>query len=263
MRISGRNLLSLTAFLAANVCQADFVTIPFFGEAGDMGTNTSLPLNIGSNFTMRYQQVYNATDFRIRAPDGGYLTEIWFRPDAELGRLANTTLQSIQVNLSTTSRAADSLSPLFADNIGLDETVVFGPGPLRVLTGGTPSFDVSIRLTQPFLYDPHAGNLLLDIRNSGGGVTTYLDATGVVGDSVSRVYALGVGSASGTADTLGLVTGFSITPVPEPAGPLLFAAGLLAFSGYAWRRKDRARRALRTSNSRHPVSMKGQWSALR
>jgi hypothetical protein len=44
-----------------------------------------------------------------------------------------------------------------------------------------------ITLLTPFLYDPALGNLLLDVRNFSGGLTTQFDAQRVENDSISRV----------------------------------------------------------------------------
>jgi len=93
-------------------------------------------------------------------------------------------------------------------------------------------------LDTPFAYNPDSGNLLVDMRifNSGstpGFGTLVLDAANVAGDSVSEVVAenqgsLGVNSLTGIAGTAGLITDFTVTPVPEPCSLSLLAAGLAA-----------------------------------
>ena len=59
-----------------------------------------------------------------------------------------------------------------------------------------------------------------------------LEAWNVQGDSVSRVYAHDVNATTGTADTMGITTGFSITPVPEPS---VYALVALALGAWWWR----------------------------
>jgi hypothetical protein len=238
------NSLVFGLAVAAFPCFADtsyFLAVPDGWLLADGDTAHVYPFNIAPNFTMRYQQVFNGSDFLIGSREGGYIERIWFRPDSELGTRFNTTFPTIQINLSTTSRGADGLSALFSDNIGANEVVVYaGPLQLSSLGGGITFFDIRIPLAQQFVYDPHAGNLLLDVRLFQGTPTTYFDATEVAGDSVSRVWALDVNSPSGQADTLGLITGFSITPIPEPGGASLVALGLLLSGAWHfWRRRPR------------------------
>ena len=64
-----------------------------------------------------------------------------------------------QVSLSTTSKPVNGLSSNLASNIGADNTVIF-TGNLGG-TGTVSSF--TITGTAPFVYDPAAGNLLVDI----------------------------------------------------------------------------------------------------
>jgi hypothetical protein len=103
---------------------------------------------------------------------------------------------------------------------------------------GPKDFDIVVNLQTPFLYDPGAGNLLLDVRNFGGGLSTFFDAQLAPGDAVSRVFTgyNGVGdvnSPTGTADSVGLVTQFHFQPVPEPSGVLLSAILSAALLGWA------------------------------
>ncbi len=134
--------------------------------------------------------------------------------------------------MSITSVADDALSTTFANNIGLNETIVYGSGPLSLSSsntgpaGGPKDFDVIITLSTPFFYNPALGNLLIDVRNfSGGANGTQLDAVQATGDGVSRV---GNDSNANSAtanfsDSVGLVTGFNF--VPEPSTYMLFAGG--------------------------------------
>jgi len=223
-------------------------------------TANSFPFNISSNSctdcplpSQRYQQVYSASDFSsLSGPQE--ITQILFRPDAYAGSAFSSTFSNIQINLSTTSKAPDFLSTTFANNVGSDDTVVFS-GPLSLssaFTGpedGPMDFDIVINLSTPFLYNPQAGNLLLDVRNFGGGSTTFFDAQSQSGDSMSRVYTFGannVNSATGSADSVGLITKFvTITPseppvqrVPEPSSVLgLLVVGMLG-SGSLLKRKQ-------------------------
>jgi len=80
---------------------------------------------------------------------------------------------------------------------------------------GPKDFDIVINLQTPFLYDPSASNLLLDVRIFAGENTTQFDAEDSI-DAVSRVISItstGVDDATGAIDSIGLVTQFTMTSV--------------------------------------------------
>jgi len=173
------------------------------GDAGNL-----LPLF--SSQPIRYQQVFDASQFSRLNPGGGSINRIAFRGHGP-GVPFTATISQLQVNLSTTTKTPDGLSSTFAENIGTDDTQVFsGPLPAAVtFTGGPTNFEVVVNFTTPFFYNPAKGNLLLDIRNSQGGVEVpandqELDGTSASSDSVSRVYNYGDVSAA-TAGQTGLV----------------------------------------------------------
>jgi hypothetical protein len=180
--------------------------------------------------SQRYQQLYRASQF-ASIGSGGLITQIIFRPDASSGAFSSI-LPDIQINLSTTSALDDHLNSLFAANVGIDNTIVVPRGSLALSSaftgppGGPMDFDIVINLATPFFYNPSLGNLLLDVRNFGGGATTAFDARDVLNDGVSRIYTLAGNVNSDMADrndSFGLVTGFTI--IPEPRGPVLLLAG--------------------------------------
>lgn len=163
------------------------LVVPGSLENVEGNQSNAFPFNRGISY--RYQQVYSASEFNPSDPV--LITEIRFRPDFNAGSSFSAILPDVQVNMSTTTTAPDALSSTYAENIGPDDTVVSsGPLPLSSdTTGAGPfDFDIVIPLSTPFLYDPQQGNLLLDIRNYGGGVwTTAFDAEDTIGDSSSRV----------------------------------------------------------------------------
>ena len=205
--------------------------------------NNSYPFNITpfGLSSQRYQQVYAASQFG----GGGLITQIIFRPDATFGSAFTSTLPDIQIDLSTTQAGDDGLSTTYADNVGADDTVVFDRGSLTLssaFTGppdGPKDFDIVITLTHPFFYDPANGNLLLDVRNFGGGTTTFFDAVATFADGTSRLFNSNVNGTTGTTDTSGLVTGFTIVPEPSSVAMLFAGAGALlaSFVGRRWRRR--------------------------
>jgi hypothetical protein len=235
-------IMGIASILAAGVASANTV-VPNSLAAVEGNSNNGFPFNLGpfGEASQRYQQVYDASQFSGLQ----LITDIHFRPDASTGAAFSSTLGSIQINLSTTSAVPDGLSATFAANVGGDDTIVFGPGPLTLssaFTGAGPKdFDIAIILTTPFLYDPSAGNLLMDVRNFEDGSTTQFDAEVTTGDSISRVFTsgTGVGAATGTVDTSGLVTLFTTeaVSVPEPGTLLLTAVGVIALATAGRRRR--------------------------
>jgi len=197
---------------------------------GNYGTPT--PFGVGS---IRYQQVFASSEFSSVIPEGGIVQSIGFRVDGIDGFSFDNTLMDLQVSLSTTFRSPDELSLVYADNVGPDENVVFGPGNLHIRAGFTQnmpqSFQVFIVPEMPFRYDPRAGNLLVDIQASDLFDRPPFDAQESSEDGVSRVFGFRYEDSGFTADTRGLVTLFTFEPVPEPSSIALCAVGGLAWAG--------------------------------
>lgn len=183
---------------------------------------------------IRYQQVFEKAQFSRFATGGEMIDSIAFRAHSP-GKPFTGAVQNLEVRLSTTPKTPDALNSTFAANVGRDETLVFS-GPLSVTANNssTPetanTFDILVRFTTPFRFDPAAGNLLIDVRNTEGGtqeppLDQEIDATKAAGDSVSRVFNYGdanatsAGKTGGVAenDTLGLVTQFGTTANPGPS----------------------------------------------
>ena len=163
-----------------------------------------------SSQPIRYQQVFDASQFSRLTAGGELITSIAFRGHGP-GIPFTATVPQLQVSLSTTSKSPDGLSSTFADNVGADATQVFS-GSLQTavtFTGGPTDFEVVINFTTPFFYDPAKGNLLLDVTNTQGGTEVppddqELDGTLAAGDSVSRVYNYGNATATVAGQTGGV-----------------------------------------------------------
>jgi hypothetical protein len=187
-------------------------------QAGVEGSSgNSYPFNYNAG-TMRYQQVFAASQFAGVPAGGASITAISFRVDQGglWGAFGPVTLPAIRIDLSTTTIAPDALSTTLTNNVGPDDTVVFnGPLTLSSANIGSPAaFDIIIPLATPFFYNPAAGNLLLDVRNSAGGSSAQFDAVSALGDSVSRVYAFPVTASTGGSDSTGLIAQFTFGTSP-------------------------------------------------
>ena len=229
--------VAITAVRAADVVAPNTL----LHQQGDTGNL----LPILSPNPIRYQQVIDHGQFATFAAGGEYITQIAFRVHSP-GIAFTANISSLQINLSTTSKAPDALSSTFATNVGADDTVVFPAASVQFSTSvaspadGPQAFDLVITFPTPFHYDPSKGNLLVDIRNASGAThdppnDQEIDAVSTGGDSISRVYNLGDVNAAtaGTTgsgfqmDTFGAVIHFVSSPntaIPTPPHTLLNSA---------------------------------------
>jgi len=229
---------------------ADFVVAP-----NTMATNDSA-FGAGTHRAANYrsQQVYGSVHFPQDI--ALVITELRFRPDYASGFAFNTTIANIQFNLSTTTRNPDGLSTTFANNVGFDDTVVFS-GALSISSqftgppGGPKNFDIIVPLSTPFLYNPAAGNLLLEVRNfSGSSAASSLSGGSFPGDQASRLGG-GLFSATGGADSAAEALQIVYTPTnqpPVPPQPLLLLRGPYLQSGAMTNITIRWRTTLRTNS---------------
>jgi hypothetical protein len=215
------------------------VTEPGMADTDAANSNNISPFTPFS--PNRVQQVYAASAFSgIGGPQ--YIDSIAFRSNP-----FGATLQDFTITMSTTDKAVDGLSPVFADNTGADAQSVYR-GTLPIFSEPpenhptTGPYGLVINLQHPFLYDPSKGNLLIDFTNPSPDKTVFvnnwrptLDAQDVLGDWTSRVLGyLGPASDSnpysvgdldhGHPDTIGLVTKFVLggpDPIPQPEIPTL------------------------------------------
>jgi len=178
---------------------------------------------------IRLQEAYGASYFPNHPIT---IREIHFRPSTIAGNSFTSSIANIQINLSTTTRPAENLSATFATNTGVDDTVVFN-GAIQLssrFTGpvsGPKGFDIIIPLTTPFVYNPAAGNLLVDFRNKSGSSVSWVDVAGVGGDQASRAISHNINGTQATtldtgADILKIV--FDAPPTnPPPVAPVVIS----------------------------------------
>ncbi len=167
----------------------------------------------------RMQQVYAAAGFSNSMSQGGWITGMWLITDDQAGRGYSARLPKVEIRIGVTSRGPDALSPVFAENFDGPTIAVQPLGPLYIYGSGRGAY-VEFGFVKPFFYDPASGNLMLEVKNYQTNSrpfdplsnTSAFDASNVIGDTVSRVYAHGDADAlTGTADSLGLTTIFEFT----------------------------------------------------
>jgi hypothetical protein len=238
--LAGLMVLSVCALARGVTVGSSSIVAPNSAATADGNSENSYPFAVAE--TIRYQQVYMASQFGAVTPGGEMITQIAFRPNASDGYAFSHTIGDIRIDLSTTLAAPGDLSLTFADNVGANDKTVFN-GPLTLSSadtgpaGGPKNFDILIQLATPFFYNPAAGNLLLDLRNfssgnTGGTLIPELDGASGASSMMGRVYDFDASAAAAQypfeQDTIGLVTQFTVAQAPEPAAwALLGLGGLL------------------------------------
>lgn len=141
----------------------------------------------------RFQTLYAPGRFGGASAPPVWIHELAFRPaPGQLPFILN--IPDLVMSMSTTPLPDDNLSKTFRENVGTNATVVLS-GPIQLSSAGAPvaggpgEFDLTFKLSKPFLYDPSQGSLLVDMQFSGQatGVGGYIDAIDGFGDGVSRV----------------------------------------------------------------------------
>lgn len=238
--MAGPHMFLLCAFTFASLTGSSaadlFYQSPFGASPGNTYALEPFALAQLHAPSCRYQQVYGASDF-AGLPQGGTISEIIFRADEIFGR-PSLSVFDMQFILSVTPRGPDALSLNFSENKGIHERTIY-QGRLA------PGSDPRIVLQNPYPYNPAEGNLLLEILNFSQVFMPSdpqwemgpLDAEDRLGDTVSRIFAYDVNAASGIADSIGLVTFFRVTPIPEPSTMALISLAAGAFGGWWLRRK--------------------------
>jgi len=99
-------------------------------------------------------------------------------------------------------------------------------------------FDILVALQVPFLYNPAAGKLLLDVRHLSDDLPPLniaLDADSLQLTS-SHIRGNDFAPQAGVAESLALATRFEFQVVPEPSTLTLLGFGALGLLGYRCRR---------------------------
>jgi hypothetical protein len=216
-------------------------------DGNGSSTSTAGPASV------RWLTIHDASQFAsLSGPS--FLTQFAYRPDAILGQ-SGPRAWTLQIYASTTSRSVSELSTTFAENIGTNNTLVFS-GTVNVATanlpgpGNTRLFDYVFPFTTPFLYDPAAGNLVLDLQIESNGAALTFDT--VSGDpAIGRVFYSG--SSTGTAGTIRESHVTQLIFVPEPTVGVSVLCGLSLLIAKR-KRPSFSPHALQKGNSRCPLS---------
>ncbi len=161
-------------------CEADTVVVPSEfanAEAPNAADLTDFP-------SYRLQQVYSASEFESAASGPVTITRVDWRPGSEMIETIDYPSDRFIINFSTTDvdpATPDSVfDPVFANNIGSNERTVFD-GPVTLTTEnagpaeGPKAFDYGLDLQTPYVYDPSAGNLMMDLTVFNGQTPLLLD----------------------------------------------------------------------------------------
>ena len=248
------HLITMASIVFAGPAIASSLVVP---GPGTGNAQAPTPFNYYGRSGSQVQQIYASSLF----PGEELISGFSFRayPGAAPSFFFGNTvsISDVVIQLSTTSAGADESGSLpsatFADNLGGDATTVYS-GALTLTTAatgiGAQPFDYTVSFSQPFLYDPADGNLLLDVTipsgakvsGSGFGFLTF-DTVNTIDDEIYSVVNISSGSAlSGTLSTAGAITSFAVSPVaaPEPSTWVMMIAGFGILGVGMWRRRSRS-----------------------
>lgn len=214
-RLLFRNLAIIPLFIGGWLsAQAPDITVFVPSHSSNYSDISSDPFSlIGPTNSIRWQQVVSASDFSTVNSDGCY---IWGMGAVQFGSFP-VDYPEFQINVSTTSRAPDALSPVFSENTGGDDLTVFH-GRVEGMFWGS----ILVLFDSPFYYNPSQGNLLLDFRNFSGMAwdestrRPRMDAAYSFSDTVSSVFRTNVYSPQGNIATFGLCMGMFLQTITKP-----------------------------------------------
>ena len=175
--------------------RAQVIVVPNTLATNDGNSFNTSPSGAGS---VRWLQIHDASQFGVLSGPS-FLTQFAYRPDGIVGQSGPRSF-TLRIYASTTSRTVAGISTTFAENPGTNNMLVFD-GTVNVTTGNLPGpgntrqFDYVFPFTTPFLYDPAAGNLVLDLQIQASGSAVTFDT--VSGDpAIGRVFSFGSSTAT-------------------------------------------------------------------
>ncbi len=204
----------LLLLLVSTMARADFVTTP---DVPGVSYN-SIPFGAGLT-TSRYQQVHAASEFSGPVE----ISSFAFSPKETGGFMGD-----VEFRVGVTSVAVGALNSDLDLNVTAPMMSVFSePVSQTVTSSGHDSFSVVFPFTTPFLYDPNAGNMLIEMNMSNGGYVgqTYMMSYTTTTSSASRAWeTAGAGAIANGADGNALRIKMGVaTAVPEPSSIVMLS----------------------------------------
>src|SRR5262245_34149435 len=192
-----RSFLAVAALAATALAQAVTLPVSAIGAVG--GTGNVFPWATTAYPGMRIMNIYDSSHFTaaptpVTTPI--LITSLKWRADNTLATWTGGTYPNCQVRLATAAVDYTAASTNWAANVGPDVTTVYSgtvtvsPGTVTSTTTPGP-FHVTITLSTPFIYDPNAGDLVIDTEHAPSAYTGgTLQAFDVMTTAVngSRVY---------------------------------------------------------------------------
>jgi hypothetical protein len=172
----------LSAALLAGAAAAQTIWTPNGYAAVPGNSNNTYPWNRGSA-PIHLQQIYSSANFTLQGLTSPVrIARLRFRAQASFTSWGGGSWPNVVLNMSTAAVSYTAPSTTFASNHGPDLTNIY-TGQVTVLpgagNGSTGPIYVDINLASPFLYDPSAGDLCLEVINDGlgwSGSSTPCDA---------------------------------------------------------------------------------------
>jgi hypothetical protein len=246
------HLVAIASLVLASPALATTLIVP--GPATG-NAQAPTPFNYYGSSGSRVQEIYDSSFFSGAELINGFSFRAYpgAAPSFFFGN--SVDISDVFIQLSTTAAGDDESvslpSATFADNLGSDAKTVFS-GALHLATAATGTgpqpFDYTVSFSQPVMYDPADGNLLLDVTipsgatvsGQGFGFLTF-DTVNTIDDGIYSVVNISDGgAASGTLSTAGAITAFSVSsaPVPEPSTWLMTITGFGILGAAMWKRRS-------------------------